>query len=553
MLFQKWGVCLKFHAISKLSIQLVMINCLLGRTIYIDGQDFTSSTRFPEGFQVTYAKDGSSKTVNQAISSGITFVKESFLYLENKFFPTPFDPGSKDQEAEIVIFTDCCDQAFVFIIRADAVTYCPEDCTIETQGFERSDDLKASGRLRNHRILTNQQGILSQKTPKIQYCLETNFFQNVLYTLFFVLTLPFQILGQIAASAGAPGLADAIDDFLGDIQGCFGGIRLFFIADILDEAAAAAGLTFESTIFKGSTIYNNAAWLDTRAIPRLSTSGEIQFPPQSNLNAIEFLEILSQTFNADYQIRNGVLIFERVDFFDSITSVLVNADEAYDNNRAEVAPCYQYTDQPRYAFGRYEYTQDNDEEKGNSGLFLYNEIVDFNDPFDPNKKGALNVNVPLAAARFVGDGLERDGSYGERTEGDLIITNDLQNTRSLPKILVLTGNAALTSDPSWLNAKVARRLVQGELRFNYPMFFNENESDGLYQQFWAITDPRTTPNQPYELDDFEFLFNCSQVNLIRNNGIDVLVETRLGNGTPEEIVIDFDRKTITVKGTKLAQ
>lgn len=530
----------------------------MSNTILIDGQNFTDSTRFPDGFQVTYAIDDSSKTVNVGISSGIVFERDAFNYLENLFFPQPFNAGAKDREATVTITTpkDLCNEQFVFIIRADAVTYCPQECTIETQGFERSDDLKASDRLRNYQILTAEKpnSLISRISPKIQTCIEANFFQVLLYIVFLSMLAPFQ---AVANAFGWTALVLEIEAFLQKILGCHGAIRTFYIRDILEEIGTDTSITIQSSIFQTQANYSNAAWLDTQAIARITNQGNYSNPDQSSLFADGFLDLLGGVFNADWRIKDGVLVFERVDFFLQTSVTLINADVAYGNgnNLAEDAPCYTYTDQVRAAYGRYAYTEDNEETLGNEALNLYNDIIDFNDPFDQNKAGGINITVPIAAARFAKDQFRKPlGIDDFWTIGDLAVKNDLPYTRSLPKILIINGSAAATSDTNWTHAKVVSRVVGNDTQFNYPMFMTEGDSESLYENFWKITDPRETPAQPYQLEDFKFCGTCDQIRAVRENGIDILVETnRLGSGTPSEIVIDFDKHTITVKGTKLAQ
>lgn len=530
-------------------------------TILIDGTDYTSSVRFPEGFSVTYAIDNSSKTVNVGISSGILFERESFEYLENKFFPTPFNPGAKDREAAITISEDCCNQSYDFIIRADATTYCPQECTIETQGFERSDDFIASGLL-NGTYAEWQQEAGDDLQPSIRACTEFGFVQAIFVALLAPVGATLGILIQLFNLLGLDDAADQLEEIFQNATGCNKFIESVYVRDFLRKNCDAVGLQFVSSIFDGG-VYRSAAWIDANesmvsdetdlngATLGACTGNTRVF---SELTIAGVLDVLARTFNGDYRIQNGVLRFERRDFFIQQTNVLVNVDDAYNEGLAENAPCYTYTDQTKYANGLFRYEKDTLDGEGNaSRLTYYYDRIEFNDPIDPNKAGTLDVVAPIGSPRFVGDGF---GNYLDafRPQGQILIDGQAWSSRTLPKIIIVRPRNQ--NDLFFCNALPVLRTnsVTGDLEFNFPMWFREDaEQPELYNNFWSIEDPRTTPNQPYQLEDFEFIATCEQIQAIRDNGIDIVVETRLGNGTPEEIVINYETKTITVKGTKLAQ
>lgn len=522
----------------------------MANTIIIDGTNYTDSVRFPDGFSVTYAIDDSSKTVNVGISSGIVFERDAFNYLQSIFFPTPFDAGAKDREANVRIINSVCNEVYNFIIRADAVTYCPQECIIEAEGFERSDDFLASGRLRSLR-LSQVFGFAGEPPqPKMRFCIEFGFGQALLVALITPLVLILQAINSALQFLGIGGFTGAITNIQNYMYGCNNHVNVFYIKDLLEKDLASIGLTLQSSIFQ-SSFYSNAVWVDPdegdieddQNITGTCQMGTILI---SKFTVFQFLEILSDVFNADYRIKDGVLIFERRDFFLTTTEILVNADLAYTQNLAENAPCYQYTDQAKYANGLFEYTKDAIESVGNNALSTYyRDRVEWNDPFDINKSGTFEVLAPIGAPRFAGDGFSPVIDNG-RPSGLLLLDRQATRTRQLPKIIVIQGQDA--GDVLFCEAKAV--VSNGE--YNNPMWFREGSNE-LYDNFWSIEDPRTTPNEPYELQDFEFCATCDQIRQVRNNGIDILVESQLGKGTPQEIVIDYEKHTITIKNTKLAQ
>ena len=84
--------------------------------------------------------------------------------------------------------------------------------------------------------------------------------------------------------------------------------------------------------------------------------------------------------------------------------------------------------------------------------------------------------------------------------------------------------------------------------YNYPMTFNENNTNNLYTLFHYIDNPRLAGTKLFNFN-FTFSFNCGEF-----DGIDFSksIRLRVGNnikfGEIKELQIDFVKRTIAVSG-----
>lgn len=76
--------------------------------------------------------------------------------------------------------------------------------------------------------------------------------------------------------------------------------------------------------------------------------------------------------------------------------------------------------------------------------------------------------------------------------------------------------------------------------FNYWFFF-----------FFIIDNPRLPGSTPYQIDEFQFIGNCDVFERIQTFGLDLIIETRLGQGIAEEIEVNYVTKIVTLKNVKI--
>jgi hypothetical protein len=84
--------------------------------------------------------------------------------------------------------------------------------------------------------------------------------------------------------------------------------------------------------------------------------------------------------------------------------------------------------------------------------------------------------------------------------------------------------------------------------FNYPMWFNENNTNNLYTKFHYINNPRFAGNQLYNFN-LTIEFDCVQFDMIdfRKN-IRLKIGSSIKFGEIKELQIDFMRRTIQISG-----
>ena len=497
--------------------------------IIIDGTDYTGQVGGLESLVISFQKDDSTKTVNTVVSSTLVFYDDAYNYLLNRFFD---EPESKNKESKVQLITDCCDDDYFLLLRGDALTVCFADCRIEGQLVERSSDLEAFNSIRN--TVTSESVITGQvSVPQLEVCIDVGFVNIALFTILRIFEIIVIILNTITFGL-LNDLVSSIANYESEILGCNIFKNAYNVRDVLTVCASGSGLTFESSIFD-NTPYNNLHYVDTNQTFNF-------------LTCQQFVDVIAIPFNADYQIRNGVLYFERKDFFLESVVQLVNVEEAYSQGLADSAPCYIYTPENENALGRFEYSSDGQDNRANDILDLTNDIVEWNAQQYPNRSGEFTRTIPFSPARFTRDRNSNATLDNNRPSGVLIMSDPISQ---FPKLVI--GNAVGQGLNTFLKPqKRARNNQSGRFDYTYQMWFDAAlDEPELYQQFHFIDDPNVTPLQPYELVDFTFAASCDQIQLVRDNGVDVFVSTRLGKGRPQQVDINYDLKTITVRGVKI--
>lgn len=523
--------------------------------IYIDGTEYTGDVIGIEDLQVTFALNDSTKTVNTVVSSDLVFIRSAFNYLRGKFYDT--DEG-RNEIAQIQIYIHCCDQVVNLALRGDATIICFEECTISTQAFDDSEDIINSRLISSTYIRTE----LRADQPKFRVCIDRGPLQEFFWLLIGWIFSLLEGLGGIIDAIFGTSLADDATEIEQNFIGCNNWLPGFFIKDIMADSLAPLNMTFESSIFQQGE-YEYATWIDP-STPVLQGGLDLigNACPQfanlfgSGLTIIDFLEVLKEVYNGEYQIIGNRVIFERIDFFNTSAGILVDVEQKYNDGKA-ACPTYSYSSEERYAAGLFQYTKDTIEESGNYAFDVYKDRVEWNNPYNPLQSGTKTVESPIGPARFVFDRFTQTLLDGEREPGTLVISHNARITRALPKIIVVQPQAQNDNDYCQVNVVSIPSPVDPNARdYNYPMYYNENYPNDtgqseLYTNFWRICDPREKPNVIQEIAEFEFLFDCSEVRSIFEHGIRLDIITRFGTGRAEEITVDFGNKTIIVKNVKI--
>ena len=283
--------------------------------------------------------------------------------------------------------------------------------------------------------------------------------------------------------------------------------------------------------------------------------------------------VMKPTFNADYALVGNTLVFERKDFFNTTTQWIDSEQLLNDSRIVDNQVCFSWIDRERWAFGRFEYNVDALDIIGNEAKLRFNDIVDFNVPYNPTQTGQLNVSLPLSPARFRSDDVDNEGTIFnilEAFQGGLLLlifggqfAN--QNKKSMLlnnhcgfnyKLLIWDGQdrefSIIKNDYSdtFTGGPV---LVDGvnvdpDDRFNYPFWFKENNANNLYSLFHYIDDPRNPSASQFNFK-FTFQFDCSD--LTSFDWSKTIRLTKNGSvvfGRVREVKINFIDRTMSIQG-----
>lgn len=291
---------------------------------------------------------------------------------------------------------------------------------------------------------------------------------------------------------------------------------------------------------------------------------------------------LKPMFNAKYWIVGNKLIFERKDYFVG-TSTWIDSEQMLNDGRIiENQICFSYIDRERPSFGEYNYSLDGMDLTGNEAFERYDEIVEWNPfPISPTQSGSINLVLLSSMARFRDDAAGVDtlggfesGVYNTLFGGAIANSRDIllmnQHNAFNYKFMIWNPSSGLENarvERSYSNSFTGGPVVGnyfepalgGELvienvpldenkLFNYPMFFNENNTNNLYSLFHYIDNPRLPGTKIFNFN-FSFSFDCGELDAI---DFSKTIRIRVGNtikfGEIKELKIDFVKRTIGVSG-----
>lgn len=546
--------------------------------LFIDNIEFTEFVEGLDTLQVFFSLDETTRTVNYTSTSGLTIAGEAYDYVNAIFF----QECDWDRKLNVIIETKACSTTYNFQLLYKGVKHNP-DCTIEMNLVNNDEDVRCFRDLestifwrKNNQL--DQEFLDYDNHPRVHYCIERMGLINRLLAIVRV------IIGPILAAGG---IFEDIINFVGDIFGgkdidlpsldnfdsFFSGCGHYNVSPLVRKIFTyhleKCGATLSSSILTQDP-YNRLALYMGQYVEGYDddtpvTEGKLSEDQAANITPVQLLQKLRPVFNADFRFKGGVLYFERIDYFDTFFGGTIDLT-SYEFE-------YEYDEPELYAFGRFEYTNDSFDQEGNKLSRHYNDIIDWNNPPNDTQTGEYTNILEFSPASFLFDQaalqskelgtfrVEMDqfrsgvpsgliiqfGNKGDRrNKPDMIVTN---HQVSQLRLLVLEENY------NWRDASTIRRQVsiQGTgvaalptYHYNYPLYFDELYPEKeLYQRFHYLTDPRNRENVYYLIESIETPLECDSVGLIVENGIDLQLETSIGNGKAEEIIIDYGRLSIT--------
>jgi len=576
--------------------------------IYIDGTEVSSPIDGVSSISIRYRIKDEQGGISKSYSQELTFYGAGYEVIRAAFID---DPLGKFNELSFELIEDCCGEPFsVFqgVLRGDSIDWCEGECFVKVTAFERTPDTIKRECIQSTLIYDDRNGFQSQQHPRMVYCLEwrPSALQDVVMVLGIIVNLIFIILipvalvialvveilnviigvinGIIDAINTVPGISidninsididgdpdtntietftNMIDRINENIIGCGRKHPSPLVRSYINNVCDICDITFESSIlnsqasqYYNTVLYNNPVEKGTR-------DDNVKYITKNKpiLTLEGFLAQLKTVFNGDYRITNGVLRFERKDFF-YIGEIWIDYELLKAQNRIIEKVCYSWRDEEAYALGRFSYTEDPVDWCGNEARERYNDIVEWNQPFTPLQKGIYENILPFAPCRFRDDGIDRDvladydwfpifgGVINDHNK--VIIQNNGTNFQG--KLLIWDGNMNF--------GRVERYVAPGfevgtNENFNFPYLFNEfnvapitaYDTDapymGLYGRFHSIDHPKLLADQGKEFE-FTFKIQCED---ILSFDITKNIMLPIGEGRIDWAEIDYVKRECTVFG-----
>lgn len=566
--------------------------------IYIDAIEvqYPNKTLLEPSFSIRRSNSNSESSIS--FTGNLTFTGSDYTYLYDKLVA---DPNAITNHVILKFVDDCCgNKEYFFIIKSESLEWCENSCDIDATALEYSEDSAAYACIENTLIFDDHAGFYSSKIhPVVPYCTElrpswlqdamlivglcTISMVSVLLPVFLIIQTIINTINAVIAVINALGgsvnyleilgsnddtalldWADNTTDALGSlIAGCNYAHPSPYVRSYIDNVCSKCGIAWSSSILKESDPskpnrdYYRMVYLNAPVRKGMSAGdyfGGItnyinRNKPIHNLKS--FLDEIKQVFNADWDIYQGTLRFERRDFFQNKTPWLDLT--TYDPSKIK-SVCYTWTKNPRPSYATFFYSKDAMDWVGSEAIDRWGATVEWNSPYSSLQKGEKKVMFPFGAARFRGDRIDRDvlDDYGWMPYGigSAIINNAFvmimnNGTAFLPKLLCLNDDGGSIPLHGIVRFGDSVSGEHANSCFNYPLWVRPGQTGNLYDRFWQIEDPRNVG-----FAGFDFIatieFDCET---LKNVDIDGTVLLSTGLGYDLSIDINFETNTMVIKGT----
>jgi hypothetical protein len=542
--------------------------------VYLNGQLITDRIDGLDQVAITIKRKNNRGEFKKSFSTELVFYGQAYNILKNELI-TGSGAGMLSR-VKAVIEDDCCSEMkFEGVIRADAIDWCEGECWIKAQVIQDDKETETLTCMQSTLIHDNTpnnlfpSGFKAAMHPFMRYCIDLRpdvlqYF--VLYMAFIINMIFYSLLPLVAIIAmmisivavlcgiiniiinvvnTLPGVSIAnlncptvnpmddisqyvswVNEFNDSIVLCGRFHPAPFARDYIRNVCAKCGLVFSSNILNNpdSPYYNSVymtapvkpGYRKNAVYPTVSFQSENQ--PIHTLDT--FLDELCLVFNAEYEIRNGVLYFERKDFFSPAQGWI---DTNKDSEIVVSAPCFKYKDKALPAYFDGSLSMDGVDLSGNEAMERFSDIIEWNIPVSKSQSGPEEVQIPVGAVRARNDGVDNDlfdliaalPNYGAFAWLPVVSNiNAWEKAFLLPnhqaftaKLLVWDGvsyshayikrdyTTVMAGYPSWTSVPVPNATVGGPLpipghRVNYPYYIHEGAPGTLYEEFWKIDNPK---------------------------------------------------------------
>lgn len=587
--------------------------------IKLNGVDYTNDCEGLDSLTNTLRPFGSIDSSGRNYTSELTFRGDAFQMLRDALFGAN---TSRTSSVNVELIPSCCGEVLKGVIRADSVDYCLDECFISAAVFQDDTDAMASSCF--SKTLVSQPdpvpsfpaGFLNFLHPRFNYCVELkpftleilmNYLVQIINLIFFVVVLPIAIslvplITLVYAICAAinliPGvnldcgnanpieIADDLFEFFetmnDQILNCGRKHPSPLLRNYIINACEKCGLTFRSDILNNpSSPYYDTAYYS----PFFSVGTTEDYPNDPvvknnlcNLSGAALLEQIKPVYNAEWRIIDGVVIFERKDYFQNGTP-WIDLELRKDDLTAQ--PCIAYKQDRLPAALDIHFAADGIDIAANEAIERYKDIISW-DNGSGRQYGIKDAAFQFGMARTKRDNIGMDSLIRQRSLVLPIIgimyqnydeyINTPQHTCYLPKLIIANGSlqntkirriysSIRTGYPAWSTVSTIPAIpnspninavaLPDELdRVNYPYYCWQGAPGTIYEEFHYIDDPRRSGLRGMFDVEFSLRYQCAD---LANFAFDKAVRLNfMGNSylcRIDEATVNYATQTINVKCT----
>jgi hypothetical protein len=557
-----------------------------------------------------------------SFTGDITFIGTDYDYIYQKLV---LDVNALENTVILKFVDDCCnDKTFQFEIRSESLKWCNDSCELTAAATEHSSELIQLTCIKNTLVWDNWNNFQGQQHPRFSYCnelrpswLQDGYLILIIIVCFLILALTPVLLVLAVIVTIINAVINAINSVINVINviihaiNNIPGININTIGGNLNtidfdndpstnvfqemknwsntllsyavgcgrkhpsplvrnyayNVCGKCGVQFQSSIFTdANSPYFNACWheapVDKGTEPNDLTTYWLP-RNQPLMSGDIFFNKLKTLFNANWKIRNGILLFERHDFFQPTAPWL----DLTILDPTDYKICWNWSSKKRYSYGQFYYQKDAINWVGSEANDRWGDIVEWNNPYTTAQKGDLTPAFEFTTCRFRDDGIDRDvlSFYKNapfigpiiRKYDNAILLN--AHTCYTPMILIWDANNSpvdnakvdctsyyfngVPNDANH-NPHVGSTVAVNQF-YNYPMWFKEGYNGNMYTNFWFIENPKLTNYQGF---DYVATITMDCVNL-QLADIYGMIKTDKGNTGIREIVFNYETQQIIISGS----
>lgn len=532
-------------------------------SLYLNGQNYSQYVYGLDNFvlDLTYNSD---LILEYKTSNSLTFKQKAFTLVKDYWWGESnyCELGKKPIQGKI-IDSDCGIDIDVEI-KIGAVQICFEECTAIVTLVQVQPEEPAYLCLKNLTNFWKPQGFsefMQSRSKKIPYCFDLNVFAFLMWH-FMLRPIIGGLAGLLCPIINLVGYS--CEDIINTIQRqaiqCNNYLTAALLKDIFEFNCTRCGIEFKSSILQTKPYQDVALLYQNGNIgPEIDECSEpdAKWRPddQMNRNVLQLWDMLKPVFNSQVRMKNGIAELERKDYFDKYIKIILDVENEYLNERME-CPEYVHNTAELFAYGRFEYTEDSSDNRGNNSKTDYNDIIEWNpNAYEEVRAEYTNTN-PFAPLAFVNDKngkwVRERNTYTQNCDLDYFLQIGKTEFFS-PKLIMISETQIKCNKCRFDTAK-----YNPGKGFNIELMYKDQTIDptepkvDLYNRFHIIDSPEYG-RKLIELKDFTWTplsFKDAVLDILAT-GLDAGIQTRFGVTKPQKISIRFADKQIQITPFKI--